>query len=334
MTTNATREWTTTWTSAAQALWGAVQGTDKKYLTLVDVMGLSGHAFRMNVDPKKVNAAGPTSFPGGYIFRRNLANLGFVTNMGEASVPVSPAHAEQTIALVQKSIDQGIPAIAFDLFIPEFGNIYGYDDEQRVFYAKDVSQDGTIPYQRFVEPKIHVLFLITIADSIPHSKYEMLRMALDMIVDHARGREWNHEFKGNFAMGLDGYDAWIGVMKRREADEFGNAYNVAVVADAREFAAEFLRRMAADWSADNYVERTVRAKAAEAAVHYGNVAEAFGRIREQFPFPQGGTPNEASVADRTIAWLEEAKEAETKGVAVLEGLLDFMKAYYSEVWVH
>lgn len=328
------RDWTKTWTTAAQAVHGAVSYTDKKHLTLVDVMGLTAHAFRMNIDPKQIHAAGPTSLPGGYIIRRNLANLGFISNMGEAATPVTPENAERTIALVQKSVDQGIPAIAFDLFIPEFGLIYGYDDEKQIFHAKDVSQDGTITYQQFVEPKIGVLFLVTISESLPHSKYEILRMALDMIVDHARGREWNHVFKDRFVMGLAGYDAWIEVMRRREADEFGNAYNTIVIADAREFAAEFLRRLVIQWNGTNFVERMVRDKAAAAAVHYETVAEAWGELQDMFPFPEGGKSKEPSTADRAIELLEKAKDAETKGIMVLEQLLDFMKAYYSEIWVH
>lgn len=328
------RDWTNTWTTAAWAVHGAVSYTDKKHLTLVDVMGLTGYAFRMNIDPVQIHVAGPTSMPGGYILRRNLANLGFITNMGEAAAPVSPEHAQQTIALVQKSVDQGVPAIVFDLFIPEFGLIYGYDDEKQLFHAKDVSKDGTITYQQFVETKIGVLFLVTISDSLPHSKYEMLRMALEMIIDHAQGKEWNHVFKDRFVMGLAGYDTWIEVMRRRNADEFGNAYNTTVIADAREFAAEFLRRLVLQWDGTNFVERTVREKAAEAAVHYQVVAEAFGELRDMFPFPEGGKPKTPEAADRAIALLQKAKQAEIKGEKILEQLLDFMKAYYSEVWVH
>src|SRR5690606_17207782 len=125
---------------------------------------------------------------------------------------------EKALALVQDSIDRGIPAISVDLFIPEFGLIYGYDDEKQLLYAKDVSEDGTITYERFANPRIELLFVVTIGESLPHSKYEMLRMALDMIVDHARGREWTHIFKKTYAQGLAGYDAWIGAMERRTAD--------------------------------------------------------------------------------------------------------------------
>ncbi|GGA12598.1 hypothetical protein GCM10008018_67030 [Paenibacillus marchantiophytorum] len=328
------RDWTKTLSSAASTIYGSISYTDKKSFSLIDVMGIAGHAFRLNIDPIEVNVAGPTSFPGGYIFRRNLCNLGFTSNMGEASVPVSPDMLEKTIALIQRSVDKGYPAIAFDLFTPEFGLIYGYDDDKQLFYAKDVSQDGTLSYSQFGQPKIPVLFLITIEDSLAHSKYEILRMSLDMIVDHARGREWAHMFKDRYVQGLKGYEAWIEAMEKRSADEFGNAYNAAVAADAREFAAEYLREMALKWDGSNVVERNVRTHAAEAAAHYAVVAEALGELRDMFPFPEGGTPKEPATADRAIALLLQAKESETKGVEVLEKLLNFMKAYHSDIWVH
>ncbi|KRF10224.1 hypothetical protein ASG89_01425 [Paenibacillus sp. Soil766] len=327
------RDWTKTMTSAASAIYGSVSYTDKKNLSLIDVMGLTGHAFRLNIDPTEVNVAGPTSFPGGYILRRNLCNLGYTSNMGEASTPVSPDKLEQTIALIQRSVEKGFPAIAFDLFIPEFGLIYGYDDETQMLNAKDVSQEGTISYADFGRPKIPVLFLVTIEDSLPHSKYEMLRMALDMIVDHARGREWTYNFKDRYAQGLKGYDAWIQVMENRTADEFGNAYNIAVAADAREFAVQFLREMSIKWDGSNVVERTVRSKAAEAATHYESVAEALSGLREMFPFPEGGKPKDTIIANTAIELLISAREAETKGVEVLEKLLHFMKAYHSDIWI-
>jgi hypothetical protein len=327
--------WNETWTSAGYALHGAISYTDKKYLSLVDVMGLTGHAFRMNIEPSKIDISGPTSFPGGYILRRNLANVGFISNMGEAAAPPTPELLERTMALIQETIDKGVPAIAVDLFTPEFGLIYGYDDDQQLFYAKEATKDGTISYEKYANPRIHVLFLITISESLPHSKYEMLRMALDMIVDHAREREWNDgKFFGNrFAMGLAGYDAWIKAMESRSADELGNAYNIEVIADAREFAAQFLRDLVSKWDGSNHVERKVREFAAKAESYYETVAAIFAELHTMFPFPQGGMPKDPETAEKAIELLRVAHEAETNGVAVLEKFLKFMKAYSSEKWV-
>lgn len=328
------RDWSKTWTSAAAAIHGAVSYTDKKHFTLTDVMGFTGHAFRMNIDPESINAAGPTSFPGGYILRRNLCNLGFTSCLADPSAPLTPDKVERMISLVQQSIDRRVPAIAFDLFTPEFGLIYGYDDDKQQFYAKDRAKDGTLTYAQFADPKIDLLFVTTISESLPHSKYEILRMALDMIVDHSRGKEWTHVFEDKFAQGLAGYEAWISVMQKRRADEHGNAFNTAVIADAREFAVRFLRELAFSWDGTNIVERTVREHASTAAGHYETVAAAFGQLLSMFPFPEGGQPKDPDMADRAIELLREAQAAESKGVEQLERLLHFMKGYYSETWVN
>lgn len=326
-------DWTKTWTSAAAAIHGAIKYTDKKHLDLVDVMGLTGHAFRINIDPKEINAAGPTALPGGYITRKNLCNLGFTSNLGDAEVPVPPDKLVQTIALIQESIDRGIPAIVFDLFIPEFGLIYGYDDEEKVFHAKDSSKDGKVTYEEFADAR-GVLYTTTVGESLPHSKYEMLRMSLDTILDHAHGREWQHIFEGKFVIGLKAYDAWIDVMEKRCADANGNAFNIQVVSDAREFAAKFLHNLTIKWNGTNIVERGVRKFAGEAAKHYEEVALAFTELRELFPFPHGGDPSKKENAERAIELLKKAKEAEEKGVKQLEILHEFMKNYYAEKWIH
>lgn len=333
MSDTTSKNWTKTWTTAAQAIHGAIAYTDKNHYSLVDVMGITGHAFRINIDPDHIDVAGPTMFPGGYLFRRNLCNLGFISNLSDAEKPFTPDKVEKVLALIQQAVDRGTPAITFDLFLPEFGLIYGYDDEKQLFHAKDVSKEGTISYTDFVE-KRGMLWVTTISESLPHSKYETLRMALDMIVDHARGREWQHVFEGKYMIGLKGYDAWIACMERRGADPFGNAYNTAVVSDAREFAAQFLRELVIRWNGTNVVERTVRKFAAEAAAHYERTAAALVELRELFPFPQGGQPEDPDTAARAVSLLKTARDAEILGVDVLERLLGFMKAYWSEQWIH
>ncbi|WP_026021119.1 hypothetical protein [Paenibacillus senegalensis] len=327
------KDWTKTMTSAAAVIHAAVAYTDKKHYSLVDVMGITGHAFRINIDPDHIDVAGPTMFPGGYLVRRNLCNLGFISSLSDTEKPFTPEKVEKVLALIQQSIDNGIPVISFDLFIPEFGLIYGYDDEKQLFHAKDVSKEGTLSYSDFVESR-NMLWVTAISESLPHSKYETLRMALDMIVEHARGREWQHIFEGKYMIGLAGYDAWISCMQRRKAEPFGNAYNIAVISDAREFAVQFLRELVIHWNGENVVERTVRKMAAEAAAHYSKSAAALVNIRELFPFPHGGRPDDPAVADRAADLLQEAKEAESQGIEVLERLLKFMKGYWSETWIH
>lgn len=262
------KDWTKTWTSAASAIHGVLDYTDRKHYSLVDVMGITGHAFRINIDPEHIDVAGPTMFPGGYLIRRNLCNLGFISNLSDTEKPYTPETVEKVMALIQQSIDKGMPAISYIDFIE--------------------SRD--------------MLWVTTISESLPHSKYEVLRMALDMVVDHARGREWQHVFNGKYKIGLAGYDAWIACFERRGADPFGNAYNIAVVSDAREYAEQF-------------------------CVSLRFVGMEKMLLNEPYAVWQ---PDDPDTADRALELLRAAKEAEEQGIKVLERLLNFMKIYWSE----
>jgi hypothetical protein len=331
MNENKPKDWSKTWTSIASVIHGAVAYTDKSHYSLVDVMGITGHAFRINIDPDHIDVASPTMFPGGYLVRRNLCNLGFISNLSDTEKPFSPDTVDRVMSLIQQSLDRGIPAITFDCFsIPEAGLIFGYDDDKQLFHAKDAAKEDTISYSDFVESR-DMLWVTTISESLPHSKYETLRMSLDMIVDHTRGREWHDE---RYAIGLSGYDAWIKCMELRKADPLGNAYSIAVISDAREFAVQFLRELSIRWNGTNVVERTVRKLAAEAETHYKKSSVVLVELRNLFPFPHGGDPANQIEADRAIVLLRTAKDAETLGIEVLERLLDFMQAYWSEQWIN
>jgi hypothetical protein len=78
----------------------------------------------------------------------------------------------------------------------------------------------------------------------------------------------------------------------------------------------------------------VRKFASEAATHYSKTAAALVEMRELFPFPHGGQPDDPVVADRAVQLLREAKEVEVLGVEVMERLLNFMKAYSSETRIN
>ncbi len=325
--------WLRTKTSAASAIHGAIKYTDKKYLNLIDVMGLTSHAFRINIDSKEINVAGPTAIPGGYLMRKSLTNLGFTSNLADSEAPAKPDKVEQTLELIQDSIDRGIPAIGFDLFIPEFGLIYGYDDTKKVFFAKDCARDGEVTYEEYSDIR-GVLYSTTIEESLPHSKYEMLRMALDTILDHAHGREWQGPFEDKYVIGLKAYDTWMDVLEKGNADPHGNAFNALVVSDAREFAVKFLHDLTIKWDGTNIVERGVRKFASDAVKHYTTAAEALVELRELFPFPHGGEPAEKGNKEKAVQLLKKAKEAEEEGLKCLQTLLDFMNNYYAEKWVH
>ncbi|WP_460319628.1 hypothetical protein [Paenibacillus sp. YSY-4.3] len=280
-------------------------------------MGLTDHAFRINIHPNDVSPAGPTMFSPTELLEAGLSNLGFTCDQLHGfSTPAPPEKLEQAVKFAQETIDRGIPAIGWSLFIPEFGVIYGYDDDKQELYCKDPSYEGPLAYAKLNELPLNFVFMLRVQESIPVDLKHAWKMALDRIVLFAR--EQAPTLSKEYRHGLAGYDAWIQAFRNRTVNPFGNAYNAEVVGDAREFAAEFLRSLSAKWQGNNSLDNRVRKLAEEAAAHYEKAAEAFIAFRQLFPHPHGGEPNDPVNAEEAIRLLEQAKASETSGVTVLE----------------
>jgi len=131
---------------------------------------------------------------------------------------------------LKRSIDRGIPVIGWDLFSKQFGLIYGYDDAERSFNARDSTCDGKIPYDQL--PNRRIVSLCIIDEPIASSEDERLGLTLTAIVDHARSRDGLSWDKAQ--SGLRAYDAWIEAY--RAGDKItnkGNALNLHRLAGAR-----------------------------------------------------------------------------------------------------
>jgi len=310
------------WTTATQAVREAMKFTEKRDLSLVDVMGYTGHAFRINIREDNVDVAGPTAWDWGPVLTEGLLNLGIrASYLGEPNyTPPTPELLGKAIELVQRSVDRGIPACAWDLFIPEFGVIFGYDDEKMEFHAKDVSMEGTLPYQKLGRGQVGELFVLTLDEFFEIDKKTALSGALKLITEHARVRYHRYP-EPPYQNGLAGYDAWINAFKRGTVDIFGNAYNAALVCDARAYAVQFLLSIQQQWNGDSREEQDVSRLAGIAAEHYKTVFNSLTELPPLYPFPQGGNPNLPENASHSIDVLQRAKAAEERGVETLEQML-------------
>ncbi|SFB59888.1 hypothetical protein SAMN05216312_11641 [Cohnella sp. OV330] len=328
LTADEKKYYTGTWTTAAQAMANMIHYTDKK-LDLVDIMGYSGLAFMINIHEETVDITGPTaSFDWGSTFARGMNNLGFKCKyVGTiTSPPVAPTleEIEAGLALAQKSIDRGIPVMAWDLFVPEFGVIYGYDDDAQTLRCKDVVKDDDLPYTKLGHGQIGELFVFGIESSFEANKNDSLRDALEMIIDHARVPITRLDGKP-FRNGIAGYHAWRKAFEAQTVEDLGNSYNSGVVSDAREYAAEFLRRVSADWKEVPVFGSELSELSLAASEHYQKAADALVKMREMFPMWQGGEPNKPEHAEIAISLLETAQVEEEQGVQKLEQMLAIME---------
>ncbi len=318
-------------TSAAQSIFAMLQYTDKKDLSLAEVMGYTTHAFRINIHPESVSPAGPTMFAPYELVSQSLRTLGVYTKTRSEPTPQSDKDLADTIRLMQGRIDTGVPIISWDLFAPEFGLIYGYDHEKQVFHAKDIEKDGTIKYSDLNNRRFNHLFVCGFSETTQKSKPIMLRDALKRIIQHAYGK--SPYASPEYKHGLSGFAAWIQAFQTRKMDVFGNAYNTAVVGDAREHAHHFFSILHSKWEISSDVDRQVRDCLKEGDHIYKKVAACFQSLQEMFPFPQGGEPNDAVNSQQAITLLNEAYKWEKEGVTLLEKLFNMLEQYDDETFM-
>ena len=100
-------------------------------------------------------------------------------------MPPTPEELERALELIQWSLDRGIPVMAWDLFVPDFGIIYGYNDETRTLRCRHVTKDGELPYEKLGRGQAPELYVMAVTETIVVDKRTMLRGALQLAVRHA-----------------------------------------------------------------------------------------------------------------------------------------------------
>lgn len=326
------------WSTAGNVLHALAKAAGRDH-SLAAVMGLTGLAFRIQVLPG-VHIAGPTAFDFAEVFRRGLRNLGLtvrivdgmkpgigdnVNLLGEAATSLKTMQKRdihqalpEALDLIHHAVDRGYPVLAWDLSIPEFGMLYGYDDEHKLLYMDECCRKDTLSYENLGRGVMEEIFVMAVDSASNLSFKEGLRGALEMILEHYAGKEPN--VPAEAVKGLEAYDAWIEAFRSQGVEANGNGYNVAVVGDCRKYAAGFLEEAARLLEKTEDAGGNVPLRLNEAAETYRQLAQTFAELHVLFPYPEGGNPNDPKVAPQAIALLERAKKLEIRGAEQLENL--------------
>ena len=330
------------WTTIANSLYLLTRYTNRNNYSFTEVFGLTGQAFRLNLVGNEIHIGGPTSYDWRTIFQEGMSALGLWCKT--LFVPAAPnqdvnyqlandfsksmeAMEERPIQdrlwealdLIRDSINRGIPVVTWDIFIPEFGIIYGYDDYARHLYVIDHGkpEGAVLPYEHLGRGLLKDLFVMSAVDTFSIGRIASLKVALKMIIRHAKGNDYNPDTK--CVSGIGAYRHWIAAFEKRGIEPVGNAYNIHLVHDARKNAGAFLTEV------QRWLEETGESDAAkiagDASEKYKRAAAHLAPLCELFPFPQGGTPNDPEVASTAVKQLQVAMDAEQAGLQLLEQLL-------------
>jgi hypothetical protein len=228
----------------------------------------------------------------------------------------------EALELIHRSVDRGYPVLAWDIFFPEFGLIYGYDDEERQLNAYECGRRDPLPYENLGRSVLEEIFLLAINEMFQVSPREQMRNTLQMILDHYDGKE--DESTSISVKGIRAYEVWCEAYQAGTVEPNGNSYNIAVIRDGRKSAAQFLKEVQTDWPIAEETDRTLSKLMGEAAELYTGIAEHFDTLHKMFPFPEGGEPNTPAKSEKSIELLLKIKEQESSGKELFRQMLNLL----------
>lgn len=203
----------------------------------------------------------------------------------------------EAVAVIQKSIDNGIPAVSWDIGVPEWGLITGYDDEKRLFFTLAVNGEGELPYETLGKREIPILSVLTVTGRSGKSPDSMVKDTKKLAVNHLKGGEWCDNAKG-----LAAYPA---LYKHFEADDPGLALS---------WEMEYLLGTygALKYYAWKYFEK---AGEPELAALYRAVYDAW---QTAFRLKKEGNVSQPEVRAEVASLLKSAHQNEIKAVGLME----------------
>jgi hypothetical protein len=276
------------------------------------LFGATGHAFIINVSDEKMCPSGPTAW-NTKRFRELGKNVGYESRGLCASRNDSDFEAKRKLIWedTKLAFDNGLPTYGWELDIPEYYVLYGYDDVG-YFYSGPGADDGAgpKPWQELGDTDIGMLEMYSLMESKAADDRTTVPEALAFALAFAESpAEWVFP---KYKAGLAAFDNWIAALEGGTADGLGAAYNAQVWHECREFAVAFLKE----------AKERLGGSAGpfdEAIASYEVVAENLKKVAELFPFferEEGHVKDKERCAQATTA-LRAAREAEEKGLAAL-----------------
>jgi hypothetical protein len=280
--------------------------------------GGTGHAFVINLH-EEVCPSGPTAWKTVKLFELGK-NLGYRLDgvFGFKHQDDFAGQQQRAWAHVRQAIDQGRPCYGWELEIPEFYVIYGYDDVGYYFSGPGCDEGkGPKPWQELGDTGIGVVELYSVWPGEAADDATTVKAALSFALEHAANpEEWIFE---HYRAGLEGFDNWIRALQAGRASDMGMRYNTGVWAECRKYAVGFLeeamQRLAG--RADGPLD--------EAISHYGAVSENLNEVAAIYPWANKASDEDLLPVDdksrAAVEALQRAKAAEAAGLQALQRIV-------------
>lgn len=310
-------EWSCKWVSHLGSIKGCL---DYLGINASDawLYGASGHAFIMNIHDA-VCPSGPTAWNTKRMLEL-LENIGFKLESvcAHKSQEDFAEKQERAWELVRSAIDEGYPCYGWELAIPEYYVVNGYDENHYLFKGPAMTPETKPkPWQELGKTDIGMIEMYAVKPTQAKDDSTVVKEALTFALEHAQDpAKWTFP---KYKSGLAAYDSWIKALEIQTADGFGTAYNAEVWHECRTYAVEFLKEARERLNRDE-----LNPLFDEAVSHYESVASELGKVKEFFPFI-GLDPEhikDAARRQKAVAALKAARDAEAKGLETLAKIVE------------
>lgn len=101
------------------------------------------------------------------------------------------------IEMIKQSIDNGIAAICWDIGVPEWGLIIGYDDTlQKLVTLSITGEEGEMDYKQLGKRELPLLNVLVIKGKSNKLQEDIISDSLKLAKGHLNGEEWCDNVKG------------------------------------------------------------------------------------------------------------------------------------------
>jgi len=283
--------------------------------------GATGHAFILNVTPD-LCPSGPTDWNTDMITKLG-ENIGYkieTVNGWKGNENLNHLQ-ERAWEHVRKSISNNIPCYGWELDIPEFYVIFGYDEKGYFISGPECNEgEGPIPWKNLGTSEIGVVEVRSIELKEMEKDEKTVIDSLAYALEYAYNpNPWTDPRSSG---GLRAYDTWIEAVNKGVAAEFGLAFNSIVWFECRKNVVNFLHEANVrlnNIDLDGLFRDSINC--------YKNVSQELQFISETYPFSQHLKMKSIQIDSRSqkaADALKSAKESEIAGLEILSILIKKM----------
>ena len=310
--------WTPTWTSLVGCIHGSLDYMQIKH-SLGWLFGGTGHGFIINMSKDGSCPSGPTAWNTSR-FSDLGTNLGYMIEglFADKRKPNWKDNQQKGWALAKATLDQDLPVLGWELAVPEWYVIDGYD-EVGYYYNGPGAEKGPSPkpWTELGNTGIGLLEILSVKPTKLTEERILIKEALTFAVAFNQGsQEW---VLPDYLAGQDAYQAWIEAVSSGKAGLMGHAYNAAVWEECRRNAVSFLReaKIRIPGIIDGALDGAIRS--------YSEVSKQLKEITELYPFFENngeGQVGENPKSQKAAEHIQAAKIAESEGTGFIEEIIE------------